>query len=165
MSTTYLELTIFCPDLGLFERIDVKNDVTFIDLKNAVSARMSTDSINLYLVPHGLIKLPDNADPNFPWLDTINPDEDELHLVVRLWCYQAINVFDMGTRKLRRVKNVNLYNMVDAILAKGNEGYSVYQVPKGTKEPTILSKDGVNSLNIATLQKVTKGTVLSNLVP
>ncbi len=120
MSTTYLELTLFCPDLGLFETIDVKNDVTSVDLKKAVSARMSTDSINVYLVrlsllqtytctyqvPHGLIKLPNDADTTLVrsalcehaqsdvkdltrhnlklWLDTFNPDEDELHLVVRL---------------------------------------------------------------------------------
>ncbi|KAI0758072.1 hypothetical protein C8Q74DRAFT_295609 [Fomes fomentarius] len=71
----------------------------------------------------------------------------------------------MGTRKLRRVKNVNLYNEVDVILAKGNEDFSVYQVPKGIKESTMLSEDGVNSLDIATLQEVSKGTVLSTLAP
>ncbi|KAI0758056.1 hypothetical protein C8Q74DRAFT_1373104 [Fomes fomentarius] len=186
MSTT--ELTLFCPDLGWFTRkIEVDNDVTDFDLKNAVSARMSTDSLNVYLVPHGLIKLPDNADPNFvrsalcehapsdikeltrrnlkPWLDTHNPDEDELHLVVRLWCYQAINVFDMGTRKLRRVNSVKDYDFVNAILAKGNENHSVYQVPKGTKDSTTLSEDGVNSLNIATLQEVTQSTLLRTLAP
>ncbi len=43
-------------------------------------------------------------------------------------CYPAINVFDMETRKLRMVEDIHIHNMVDGLLAKGTEDYSVYQV-------------------------------------
>ncbi len=75
------------------------------------------------------------------------------------------------------VDGVKEQDAVKIILAKGNEGYFVYQVcwticescittlttvqlPKGIKDSTMQSEDGVNSLNIVTLH-----TVLHTLAP
>ncbi len=48
--TMSLQLSIFCPELCWLRGVWVENDVTSVDLKKVVSARMSTDSIDIYLV-------------------------------------------------------------------------------------------------------------------